>query len=142
MNVEIRTEAPIFLFWDYVFQILGILSLQCTSKEYSVHRKLRFKRFKGLAASPTLFVYFLYFFVHYIHSYIHSPRVHSCFLIALRSVEGLPGVPSRDSNSGQPVLLTLCDSSLVSTQVVYFEVGRDLCWPHISYLRIHCEPKD
>ncbi len=51
---------------------------------------------KGLVASATLFVYFQYFFVQYIHSYIHSPRVHSCFLIALRSVEGLPGVPSRD----------------------------------------------
>jgi hypothetical protein len=29
MNVEIGTEAPIFLFWEYLFQILGILSLQC-----------------------------------------------------------------------------------------------------------------
>jgi hypothetical protein len=29
MNVEIGTEAPIFLFWDYLFQIFGILSLQC-----------------------------------------------------------------------------------------------------------------
>jgi hypothetical protein len=29
MNVEIRTEAPIFLFWEYLFQIFGILSLQC-----------------------------------------------------------------------------------------------------------------
>ncbi len=29
MNVEIGTEAPIFLFWEYFFQIFGILSLQC-----------------------------------------------------------------------------------------------------------------
>jgi hypothetical protein len=29
MNVEIGTETPIFLFWEYVFQIFGILSLQC-----------------------------------------------------------------------------------------------------------------
>jgi hypothetical protein len=29
MNVEIGTEAPIFLFWEYLFQIFGILSLQC-----------------------------------------------------------------------------------------------------------------
>ncbi len=29
MNVEIGTEAPIFLFWLYLFRIFGILSLQC-----------------------------------------------------------------------------------------------------------------
>ncbi len=29
MNVEIGTEARIFLFWEYLFQIFGILSLQC-----------------------------------------------------------------------------------------------------------------
>ncbi len=29
MNVEIGTESPIFLFWEYLFQIFGILSLQC-----------------------------------------------------------------------------------------------------------------
>jgi hypothetical protein len=29
MNVAIGTEALIFLFWEYLFQIFGILSLQC-----------------------------------------------------------------------------------------------------------------
>jgi hypothetical protein len=32
MNVEIWTEAPIFLFWEYLFQIFGILSLQCVDE--------------------------------------------------------------------------------------------------------------
>jgi hypothetical protein len=29
MNVEIGTETLIFPFWEYLFQIFGILSLQC-----------------------------------------------------------------------------------------------------------------
>ncbi len=29
MNVEIGTEAPIFLFWKYLLQIFGIFSLLC-----------------------------------------------------------------------------------------------------------------
>jgi hypothetical protein len=29
MNVEIGTETLIFLFWEYLFQNFGILSLQC-----------------------------------------------------------------------------------------------------------------
>ncbi len=33
MNVEIGTETPIFLFWKYLFQILGVLSLQCIAQQ-------------------------------------------------------------------------------------------------------------
>ncbi len=48
------------------------------------------KRFVGI--SHSIFLYF----VRKIHSFIHPfARVHSCFLIVLRSVEGLPGVPSQ-----------------------------------------------
>ncbi len=32
MNVEIGTETPIFLFWEYLFRNFGILSLQCGQK--------------------------------------------------------------------------------------------------------------
>ncbi len=35
MHVEIGTEAPIFLFWEYLFQIFGILSLQCSTEWFS-----------------------------------------------------------------------------------------------------------
>jgi hypothetical protein len=34
MNVEIGTDTPIFLFWEYLFQIFGILSLQCGESSY------------------------------------------------------------------------------------------------------------
>jgi hypothetical protein len=29
MNVEIGTETPIFLFWEYLLPIFGIFSLEC-----------------------------------------------------------------------------------------------------------------
>ncbi len=41
MNVEIGTETPIFLFWEYLFRNLGILSLQCI--HYSYGNQLRFQ---------------------------------------------------------------------------------------------------
>ncbi len=36
MNVEFGTETPVFLFWEYLFQNFGILSLQC-SVSLTVH---------------------------------------------------------------------------------------------------------
>ncbi len=33
MNVDIGTETPIFLFWEYLFRNFGVLSLQCRLAE-------------------------------------------------------------------------------------------------------------
>jgi hypothetical protein len=40
MNVEIGTETPIFLFWEYLFRNFGILSLQCEliSASFNSHK--------------------------------------------------------------------------------------------------------
>jgi hypothetical protein len=40
MNVEIGTKTPIFLFWEYLLQIFGILSLQCAQKEIPTFNKI------------------------------------------------------------------------------------------------------
>ncbi len=35
MNVEIGTEAEQVLFWEYLFQFFGIVSLQCSCYSYA-----------------------------------------------------------------------------------------------------------
>jgi hypothetical protein len=44
MNVEIGTEAAQFLLWEYLMQIFGMLSLQCSSWQLQ-HASLSFSNF-------------------------------------------------------------------------------------------------
>ncbi len=37
MNVEIGTETPIILFWEYLFRKFGILSLQCRGEDLCLY---------------------------------------------------------------------------------------------------------
>jgi hypothetical protein len=56
MNVEIGTEAPIFLFWEYLIQIFGILSLQCTRYRCIEWKtKYSYTMLKGLGVPYELF---------------------------------------------------------------------------------------
>jgi hypothetical protein len=74
----------------YVLNLTDTRTVDSVQHQECTHKDRPCIFFKGLVAPATLFVYFLYFFLQYIHSYTQS-----CFLIALRSVKGLPGVPSR-----------------------------------------------
>jgi hypothetical protein len=55
MNVEIGTEAPIFLFWEYLFLIFGILSLQCVQVYWQKGEKKLGRRCKILSYCLFLF---------------------------------------------------------------------------------------
>ncbi len=58
MNVEIGTETPIFLFWEYLFRNIGILSLQCGGERFTEVPFLLTcpgtKRFGRYIRNPTL----------------------------------------------------------------------------------------
>jgi hypothetical protein len=41
MTLEIGTVAAQFLFWEYLFQILGVGSLQCIHHLYKVKKRER-----------------------------------------------------------------------------------------------------
>jgi hypothetical protein len=58
MNVEIESEAEQFLFWEYLFQILGIESLQCVVLTNEiVHIKYDFTSY-SISASSTFHIKF------------------------------------------------------------------------------------
>jgi hypothetical protein len=45
MNVEIGAEAPIFLFWKYLFQIFGILSLRCSQLSQNAYETPKYMNY-------------------------------------------------------------------------------------------------
>ncbi len=96
-DINIRSEG-VRLEENYIFyQILVPYRLSTVPRAYTQKSTGHVSFFKRLLAPATLFVYFLYFFLQYINSYTHS-----CFLIAFRSVQGLPGVPSRIRTRASP----------------------------------------
>jgi hypothetical protein len=40
MNVGIETVAAQFLFWEYLFRVFGILSLQCTMQNFAINKSM------------------------------------------------------------------------------------------------------
>jgi hypothetical protein len=65
MNVEIGTEAPKFLFWEYLFQIFGILSLQCTMYNYCTCPTVQIEL--------TMFIYYTEMLNYFYHIKNYSP---------------------------------------------------------------------
>ncbi len=63
MNVEIGTETPKFLFWEYLFQNIGILSLQCMAGGAVLHEGLFSVFIKGIRFSSMTILYLLPFMV-------------------------------------------------------------------------------
>ncbi len=55
MNVEIGSKAPIFLFWEYLFRIFGILSLQCVGEGRCVKIRVRAALERVERLKPTSF---------------------------------------------------------------------------------------
>jgi hypothetical protein len=74
MNVDNRTKAAQFLFWEYLFRIFGIMSLQCVMFYYSpklLLTQLKQDAMGKLNIRAVSSSYFMYIII-YIKSKAHS----------------------------------------------------------------------
>jgi hypothetical protein len=72
MNVEIGTVAAQFLFWEYLFQIYGIGSLQCAAYQQLQHTPPIFKVCQ-LITQRTILIIFEVSETTSIHTGLYSP---------------------------------------------------------------------
>jgi hypothetical protein len=72
MIVEIGTVAAQFLFWEYLFQIYGIASLQCAAYQELQHTPHIFEVCQ-LITQRTILIFFEVYETTSIHTGLYSP---------------------------------------------------------------------
>jgi hypothetical protein len=108
MNVEIGTETPIFLLWEYLVRNFGILSLQCGTEMSEYSQLLSYSLFSPSVTGSILPVFALQVELfeqrrHYRVGVLKSCSLYgSSFKMIMRSA-----VPHYSSKIPSPVCLSL-----------------------------------